>query len=680
MMLTHRPAYYRPLDPLHNFKIKVTVKKVRPGDLSNKKNKGKKKNKKAEDEEDSNIARDPFLNKSWSFSFEWQEKKFSPREIFTLEPESSGILAKKRNQIEIGYHKQLMRLKDNGVDITPQPGVVISSKVDKDGFIPKEEKAAITTSDTATRTEIGDAVVSFSARTGNQTVSTAKTRLKRETSLTVMQIIATVDVESEDLVKTKGSKLRKQLKDLQKKEIVLCQIKLNDKNGLLEMKPPFAFEPYGSGRDLSNTNSDKSKEQRARGTYQFRSPKGAIYEYTLENAAPVKDELMAEDIDLMERKEDKEKIEAYRNQTGSRFARTVEEESDVCMAAMCEIVSATKFDGEQLYIQWKVLLPPVGWTWSPELTKNEIATLSSGSTQICTASYNSTGKTPLTSLIHPTANFSFPLEFHFVSSNGDDPLKAHNLPRIYFEVGSAGSWGRHYIEGYGFVTIPRQAGSYERIINTWKPHGTIRQRMDDFFLGGSRHLSNHVNYVGLLKPLEQGPFLNKYGFSTESSGSIRIRMNVILHHQERTPPTASGGKLDEHGNLIPVAGPTSNLTEVRKSRGVNDILGTLKLSRKSTLSEVMGRAKAGTGTSGALSSIYSKLRSSRDPRTYAERSRAGNLSPTRSAMGSPIRGFPGTPQGSFSATPKKIRKKGSALLARLKKSSSKNITGDKGGD
>ena len=48
MMLTHRPAYSRPLDPLHNFKIKVTVKKVRSGDLSNKKNKGKKKNKKAE--------------------------------------------------------------------------------------------------------------------------------------------------------------------------------------------------------------------------------------------------------------------------------------------------------------------------------------------------------------------------------------------------------------------------------------------------------------------------------------------------------------------------------------------------------------------------------------------------------------------------------------------------------
>ena len=140
MMLTHRPAYSRPLDPLHNFKIKVTVKKVRSGDLGKHKKKKKKKKKDEDEEEDPDQVRDPFLNKSWSFTFEWQEKKFSPREIFKLEPDKGEMFSRKRNQIEIGYHKQLKRLKNNGVDITPQPGVVISSKVDKDGFIPKEEK------------------------------------------------------------------------------------------------------------------------------------------------------------------------------------------------------------------------------------------------------------------------------------------------------------------------------------------------------------------------------------------------------------------------------------------------------------------------------------------------------------------------------------------------------------
>ena len=121
------------------------------------------------------------MNKSWSYTFEWQEKKFSPREIFSLGPEKKGLdkMLYKRNQVEVGYHKQLTRLKNNGVDITPSAGVVISSKVDKDGFVPKEEKSAITSSRRG-KTEIGDAVVHFSARTGSKSVSTAKTRLKRE--------------------------------------------------------------------------------------------------------------------------------------------------------------------------------------------------------------------------------------------------------------------------------------------------------------------------------------------------------------------------------------------------------------------------------------------------------------------------------------------------------------------
>ena len=126
MMLTHRPVYARPLDPLHNFKIKVTVKKVRSGDVQRKgKNKKKKKKKKPDaddEEEDEDTVRDPYLNKTWSYTFEWQEKKFSPREIFSLGPEKKGLdkMLYKRNQVEVGYHKQLTRLKNDGVDITPQ--------------------------------------------------------------------------------------------------------------------------------------------------------------------------------------------------------------------------------------------------------------------------------------------------------------------------------------------------------------------------------------------------------------------------------------------------------------------------------------------------------------------------------------------------------------------------------
>lgn len=115
------------------------------------------------------------------------------------------------------------------------------------------------------------------------------------------------------------------------------------------------------------------------------------------------------------------------------------------------------------------------------------------------------------------------------------------------------------------------------------------------------------------------------------------------------------------------------MVDVKKSRDVNDILDNLKLTRTSSLGEVMGRASRGEGASGALASIYSKLRSSKE--SFAQRrERAGNLSPTRSAMGSPTRGTR-TPLNSSARRP--LKSKGSALLARLRKSGSKKVKSDK---
>ena len=51
--------------------------------------------------------------------------------------------------------------------------------------------------------------------------------------------------------------------------------------------------------------------------------------------------------------------------------------------------------------------------------------------------------------------------------------------------------------------------------------------MADFFLGGARHLSDHVNYSAHPNPADRGPFLNKYGFVTESSGQVRIIIFIV---------------------------------------------------------------------------------------------------------------------------------------------------------
>merc|ERR1711865_1363450 len=80
----------------------------------------------------------------------------------------------------------------------------------------------------------------------------------------------------------------------------------------------------------------------------------------------------------------------------------------------------------------------------------------------------------------------------------------------------------------------RRPGTYEIDVHTWKPRGSIRDRMSDYFLGGARHLADHVNYSAHPNPADRGPFLNKYGFVTETSGKIRIRVNVVMQRKETT--------------------------------------------------------------------------------------------------------------------------------------------------
>ena len=638
-MLTHKPAYSRPVDPLHNFGIKITMKKVRSSDDFKKQGKKLKKKKKKKnrngkenadsegDDDEGSALVDKDLGKTWTHEFEWQEKKFSPRELWNYRPD---VKVKSRwSRIEESYHRQLERAKKNEEEYLPQPGVTISTKVDKDGFVPDEEKRNITTS-CGDMTELGKSVVMFSARTGAGAVSASKNRLKRETSMSVMYIMATVDLSEVDLSAKKPK--------FDGKEVVLCSIKMNEKNGLIEMKPPFKYEEFGSGGAIvSDTLGERKKDMRGRGTYQFRTKSGAVYEYTLENSAALSDELVAEEVLEADRKSDLVKIEQLNNRSGTRYSRTVYEESNVAVSTFCEIVSATQFEGEYLYVQWKVVLPPVGWRWAPELTAEQVSQLSSGSTQICKSSYNSTGKVGAMALIHPTANFSFPLDIHLVSSVHNDASRVHNWPQIFFEVGSAGSWGRHYVEGYGYMKLPNRPGTYNECVSTWKPHGSIRQQMEDFFLGGSRHLSDHSSYVALPRPSERGPFLNKYGFSTETSGKIRVRFNVVMHHAERYPPTSA----TTSGKTV--------VDPVQKSRGVNDILDSLQMNRTTNLKQVMGRVES-EGSNDRLSILYSKLRTSG---TSARR-----------RGGSPVRR--GQSTGDVPATPKTS----SRLLARLKANSS----------
>ena len=56
------------------------------------------------------------------------------------------------------------------------------------------------------------------------------------------------------------------------------------------------------------------------------------------------------------------------------------------------------------------------------------------------------------------------------------------------QVNSVDDWGRHRIEGYGWVRIPLEAGYHTLEVETWRPRGSLHSEVFSYFLGGSIRL------------------------------------------------------------------------------------------------------------------------------------------------------------------------------------------------
>jgi len=175
-----------------------------------------------------------------------------------------------------------------------------------------------------------------------------------------------------------------------------------------------------------------------------------------------------------------------------------------------------------------------------------------------------------------------------------------DFPKLLFEISSLQSYlthkntGHGTVVGYSSLVIPTNLVSHEYNLQSWKPHGTVRDEMWDYFIGGANHLrsldyinqfsdtwaanqpvalpptdfppfvkhdfissdskNEHYNWTDRRK--EMGPnmeletdtgrssssewkgnsiFLSKFGFATVSSGSLRLRVNTALwsHDKEK---------------------------------------------------------------------------------------------------------------------------------------------------
>jgi Meckel syndrome type 1 protein len=102
-------------------------------------------------------------------------------------------------------------------------------------------------------------------------------------------------------------------------------------------------------------------------------------------------------------------------------------------------------------------------------------------------------------------------------------------PYILMTVNSIDSWGRDRIEGYGFCRMPHEAGYHKDIkVETWRPRGTLKDEIHEYFLGGSVRIARLEEIVKtrILDDEGKDDIVNRFGLETENAGTIRLNLNM----------------------------------------------------------------------------------------------------------------------------------------------------------
>ena len=389
---------------------------------------------------------DPDIGKApWEAVFSWQEKEFSPRELLLYRPEEHDDVdnatrpkrkkSKSHNIVERGYEHELSRRDKNETKVEPG-SMHLFTYTDKDGFVPEQLFAPATDSSTSIQ-HVGRALVALPKRNekhgsdtkrkveanagansanGDTSGDPVTARLRRENNCKTMYIMACVDVSKENLESEAPEFF----------EVPLCAIRYYEQGRLLEVTPPFARSvhmkngttQHPSQVDLQSENKHTLPASML-GTYRFSTASGTQYEYTLSNASEVVNREIADELRKVEIADVEREINELSNMIGNRFERGAEADNQLRLFAYCEIVSAQRFDSDNLYVQYQLALPVQGdWLWPPEWDKYEIERRRSGSTQISAVGFeenlsDASGKDGV-SVVYPVAHFAYPFELQCI--------------------------------------------------------------------------------------------------------------------------------------------------------------------------------------------------------------------------------------------------------------------------
>ncbi|XP_072024314.1 tectonic-like complex member MKS1 [Amphiura filiformis] len=542
-------AYYRSRDPIKNFRIRVTIKRVTGLSLVPTFSGGGGVGLVGEDipqagPSHDNVEMRPIGSKQTNnnastspevddYTYKWQEKVFNQREI-DLYSDAQNCF----NPLDQKYHEEVVELNENGTRKTKR----LFSYVDHDRFTNMDEQCLMTTSPTEQPSYLSERMTNVRRRKqrerrkeryadagvflpkSNLMVDVPTDEDKRathviDTPVQTMHIMADLASAEEKSTVTD--------------EYVLCTIKY-DAHGVLSVTPDF-------------------NHHRPAYTIITESGRRDTYEYTLSLAS----EKMSRREQDRESKMYKELYQRHTEYIGAMVGHEFEQ-VPTGMLRMCvfgEIVSAKNFEYDNLYVHFFVELPQY---WSADRSQQL-----SGVTQTCATKEIDK---------EDVAFFSYPFEFEVFYKNEEtsDNDVLPGLPQIFLEVLSIDSWLRYRTEGYGYITLPSTPGMHALEVNTWRPAG--RGANDDlrrFFIGGSPELEDPT-YTSVPITYEGDKVISKFGFKTVTMGSVSLKLN-ILHQSQTFMDRATSRKrvgtlLDKLGGLSMQASVTSVLELFQRAR------------------------------------------------------------------------------------------------------------------
>lgn len=96
-------------------------------------------------------------------------------------------------------------------------------------------------------------------------------------------------------------------------------------------------------------------------------------------------------------------------------------------------------------------------------------------------------------------------------------------PKLKFEVYHMDDFGRNELYGYGFCHLPTSPGIHNIECPTWRPSGSYREGIAQFFIGGAPQLRN----PDMVHSSE------RFTLQTVSMGKVHLKLGLIFRNFEK---------------------------------------------------------------------------------------------------------------------------------------------------